>query len=176
MWLKLKETDREVLLEKMEVVVKDLQERKDYILEAKKNAGNENMKCVKKMIIRKEELIQLINQHHEKMVAEMREKERKDFIEELTIINEHLDLLENLKDNVDKEGIRHEEIKAEIETVATLERSAEDQLSSKVEYKLFKLEERCSSAYVERLYGHLEESTKYIRLEKKVYCSWRGID
>ena len=160
----------------MKVVVKDLQERKDYILQVKKNAENENMKCVKKMMARKEELFQMINQRHEEMVAEMRQKEQNDFIEELTIIDEHLDLLENMKDNVEEEGITHQEIKAEMDTVTSLERSAEDQLSSKVEYKLFKLEEGCTSANVEKLCGHLEESTKYIRLEKKVSCTWKGID
>ena len=77
---------------------------------------------------------------------------------------------------MDKEVITQEEIKAAIETVTSSEESIEDQIPSKVEYKLHKLLQVESMSAVERLCGHLHESTKYLRLEKHVRYTWKGND
>ena len=172
------EIEKEALQQQMEIAVKDLEERKEKILEVKKNAENENMECVQKIKARRKELIQMINQESEQMLAEMRRKGKNDVTEKLTIINEHINLLKNMKDNVDKEVITHEEIEADVETMNSVIESIKYQLSRKVDYKVFKLDEvEPISADVKRLFGNLEGSTKCVELkdiEKNVFFSWKG--
>ena len=171
------EIEKEALLEQMEVVVKCLEEKKESILEVKREAENENVECVKKITARRDELIQMINQQFEEMVTEVGQKGQNYVTEKLTVIDEHLDLLKNIKDNVNKEVITHEEIEADVETMNSVEQSIKDQLSRKVEYKVFKLEElEPISADVKRLFGNFEGSTKYLELEdteKNVPYSWK---
>ena len=177
---------REALFKKIEDFVKDLEERKGNILKVKKNIEEDSMECVKKMTARKEELFQKINQRYEQMLAEVERKGENDhFTEELTIIEEHLNLLKNVEGNVDKEVITQEEIKAAMETVTSLEESIEDQIPSKVEYKLLGFVEGWStSTDDDRLYccgygygkeyRYLRESTEYLRLARNVRYTWKG--
>ena len=160
--VEIEEIEKEALFRKMEVAVKDLKERKDYILGVQKNAEKENMESIKKITARKEELIQKINQRHEEMVAEMRQKGQNCFHWKIKNYRGTFRLLKNIKDNVDKEVITRQEIKVEMQKVTSVEQSIEDQLSSNVEYKLLKFEEvKSTSADVERLCGDLQESTKF---------------
>ena len=182
---------REALFKKIDFV-KDLKERKGNILKVKKNIEEDNMECVKKMTARKKELIQKINQRYEQMLAEVKQKGKNDhFTEELTIIEEHLNLLKNVEDNVDKEIITQEEIKATMETVTSLEESIEDQIPSKVEYKLLGFVEGWSTSADDdssddslygyyyggnKEYGYLRESTEHLRLARNVRYTWKGND
>ena len=172
------EIEKEALLENIEAVVKDLKERKKNILEVKKTAESENMECLKNLTARKEEVIEMINQRFEEMLAEVREKGQNDVTEKLKIIDEHLDLLNNIKESADKEIITHQEIEADMETVTSVGLSIKDQLSRKIGYKVFKLEEAdLISSDVDKLCGRLEETVQYLRLtdlEKNVLLSCEG--
>ena len=172
------EIEREALLEKIEDVIKCLEGRKGNIFAVVKKAEIENVECVQRITARKEELIQMINQRFEQMLEEVRQKGQNYLAEKLKIVEEHLDLLKNIRDNVDKEVITHKEIEADMETINSVEESIKDQLSRKVEYKVFKLqdvEQICAD--IERLCGHVEESAKYLELtdvDKNIPYSWKG--
>ena len=165
-------------MKKWKLLSNVLKKKKESILEVKREAENENVECVKKVTARRDELIQMINQQFEEMVTEVRQKGQNYVTEKITIIDEHLDLLKIMKDNVDKEVITHEEMEADVETMNSVEQSIKDQLSRKVEYKVFKLEEmEPIPADVRRLFGNLEGSTRYLELkdvDKKVPYSWKG--
>ena len=173
--IEIEEAERETLLARIEVFVNDLEERKGNIFEVEKNTEEERMECVKKIKARKEELIQMIDQRHEQMLADVEQKKKTDFTEELIIIEEHLNLLKNVRDIVDKEVVTQEEIKAVMETVISLEESIKHHLPSKVEYKLLGFMGGLSvSTDGDRLYGCVRESTKYLPLERNVRYTWKG--
>ena len=72
--VEIEEAEKEALFKKIEVFVKDLEERKGNILEVKKNIEEDSMECVKKITARKEELSQKINQRYEQMLAKVKQE------------------------------------------------------------------------------------------------------
>ena len=74
-------------------------------------ADNENKECIRKIISRKEEMMTFINQRFDQFLTDVSHQlQDKDASNKLTIIEEHLDLLQKKKDNIDKEVITHAEI------------------------------------------------------------------
>ena len=174
------EIAKEALLEKMEAVVKDIEERKENIFVVKKEAENENKECIKKILARKEELIRSITQRFNQFLAYLNHQlQGNDASNKLTIIEEHLDSLQKIKLNIDKEVITHAELKDEMETITSIEQTIKDQLSGKVEYKVFQLEGKESRLDVESLCGYLKESMRHVHLadeKKNAPYSWKGDD
>ena len=174
------EIEKEALLEKMGTVVKSLEERKRKILETKEASDNKNKECIRKIYTRKEELIGVINQRFDQLLANVNHQlQGNDACNKLTMIAEHLDLLKNIKENMNEEVITHSEIKTNMETVASFEQIIQDRLSGNVEYRFFELRGDEPTLDVENLCGHLEESTRHVQLadeKKNEPYSWKGDD
>ena len=176
------EIEKEALLEKMEVVVKALEERKGKILETKETADNENRECIKKIISRKEELIGLLNQCFDQFLAEVNHQlQGNDASNKLTIIQKRLDLFKKIKNNIDKEAITHAEIKDDMKMITSIEETIKDHLSGNVECKSFQLDGNTLIYDLDddSLCGHLNESRRFVQLadeKKNAPYSWKGDD
>ena len=164
------EIEKEALLEKIEVVIKDLQERKRNTSEA----DNKNRECVEKIIARKEQLIQIINERCDQLLTQVREQiQPNEASAKEMIFDELLDLLNNIRDNVDKEVITHDEIEADMDTVTSIEESVQDHSPEKPVCNFFEFQINESvPADIERLCGHLEEGGEIkLSLARKYFSS-----
>ena len=150
------EREKEALQQEMEKVVKCLQERRKKILEA----DNKNSECVQKVRARKDELIQMVTQRCDQLLEQINDERRhNDSSEKLMVIEEHLDLLHHLKENVEKEGMAHEEMENNRETVISIQKNIPEFVNAAV----FEFQETESTGgNMEKIYGHLRECGKEI--------------
>ena len=161
--VEIEEVEKEALLERITAVTSHLQERKENILETSVEIQNRNRECKNKIIIRKDQLIQVINERCDQLLAGM--SEHIDGSDELLNIWDYSVLLDNIKENMNKETITRKEINDNKETINSIEKSIQDYSLSLPDSGFYEFEENENiSLTVEKLCVYFENSVRQIKL------------
>ena len=109
--------ERDVLMQELETINKNLATKVEMISAAKKNIEHRTKVVMEEIQKKKEEFFR----HFEKMIKEIEEKNKLEHTyidKEVSAIKSNIDLLKSLKQNIEKEEeMRHEEIMSSQETV-----------------------------------------------------------
>ena len=164
--VEIEEVEKEALLERITAVTSHLQERKENILETSVEIQNKNRECKNEIIVRKDQLIQVINERCDQLLADISSaSEHIDGSDELLNIWDYLVLLDNMKENMDKETITRKEIKDNKETINSIEKNIQDYSLSLPDCRFYEFEENENiSLTVEKLCFYFENSVRQIKL------------
>ena len=159
--MELEDAERETLLERIGAATNYLRQRKDSITEANASAGEQHNEKVFRILTVRKKMLDMMTQRFDQLLSDAN---RYCVFNQggpaLKFINEHLNILNNIKENVDAEVVTLEEIRANMETVAAIEKTLGNQCFV-LKYKFSELQE---NKEVERLCGYLRTYTREITL------------
>ena len=151
--VELEEAEREFLLERITAAINYLRKRKDDISEANTVAGEQPDEKVFHVLAAQETLIKMIKERFDKLLLDVsRQCLRHQGGRALTFIDDNLGILDDIKEKMTTGNITCEEIKANMETVANIEKKLGHQCFV-LKYKFSELQ---PSNDVESLCGYLE--------------------
>ena len=128
----MEEEEKETLVKKLDSETQKLGAKKEKVLAVKEEVKERNEICLVRLEERKEEHLKIISQKYDELIEEVTFKMHEVLAkidEEATTIDQHLELLMNIKDNMNNDVANHEELTNALETVTTIAESAEINLS-----------------------------------------------
>ena len=128
----MEEEEKETLVKKLDSETQKLGAKKGKVLAVKEEVKERNEICLVRLEERKEEHLRIISQKYDELIEEVTFKMNEVLAkidEEATTIDQHLELLMNIKDNMNDDVANHEELTNALETVTTIAESAEINLS-----------------------------------------------
>ena len=126
------EEEKETLVKKLDSETQKLATKKGKVLAVKEEVKERNEICLVRLEERKEEHMRIISQKYDELIEEVTFKMNEVLAkidEEATTIDQHLELLMNIKENMNNDVANHEELTSALETVTTIAESAEINLS-----------------------------------------------
>ena len=149
----LEDAERETLLERIETVVDYLRERKDNISEANIISGEKQDERVFHILTARKKMLDMITERFDKLLLDV---SRQCLLHQgghaLTFIDDHLGILNNIKEKMNTDFVTCNEIRASMEIVTNIEKKLGDQCFV-LKYKFSELQ---PSEHVERLCGYLK--------------------